>query len=173
MTEFFTNIYYAIVKTFGNLYDNISAAISYSIFLWNNHYEWDHDYLLKLIEFKLKRMRRFYLSSKNIWMIDEQKDQIVAEINEVLHAIDTHYNKIHTQPLLDSHYEKWGRPELRNLPERPGLFEMVCENVKSDEDRTQEYEELTAVLNLVDNKDNEVFHNIFLLLAKYMRNWWD
>ena len=81
-----------------NVFRKIKRIIDYIPILWNNE-DWDYEHLLELIEFKLKRIKK-YIRQNNI-IVENEIQEIENGIDKTLKAIDNYLYHIENFPMLD------------------------------------------------------------------------
>jgi len=169
LKKYLRKAFHPIKKFFRNIF----VICAYAKFLWNDHYDWDYSYVLALLEFKLQRMYKFFSSAKNVSMVEEQRLQILSEIDETLKAFKVIGESDYAKDEWATHYAKWGEIEFVEVPDKPGIYEMTHKNIKTQEEKEQEIKEVRKVLDVWYLAEERAYHTIFALLAKNLRNWWD
>ena len=141
-----------ITRPFCKTWQNITVIFAYAKFLWNNHYEWDYDYLLQLIKFKLKRMEK-YFHSHNCAIVDHKV--VTQEMREAINLLNLISEDDFARDKYDAYIKKY---RTSNFTHR-----------LSEEERI-------AVIKLVDAEEKETqeaYDTLFTQLAKRIRTWWE
>jgi len=135
--------------------------------IWEDR-DFDYGYLLDILEFKLQRMELFF-NGTEIHCVEayECADQIRAVLDLLKRRKDCDYYDEAGYARLD---EKWGK--FTAIPTEKGSI-LSRTNVHTDEDKDEERADTKEILDeacLLEEQDwNEIFH----LLRKNLRNWWD
>lgn len=139
---FFEDIYSKI----RNIFIGIKNIIVYAPIIYNTR-EWDYDYLLYLIQFKLKRMSKDMLNDKLIMEYKECSNQM----NEVVKNIDNYRDSLEV-------YEKEHQDELKFILNTKDEYQ--CEQLCSNFYRN------------CYKYDDECWNNIWDSIKEYGRGWW-
>ncbi len=147
-----------------NLPYNIKTIFQWSKILWNN-FDWDHRYLLDLIEYKLSRMKNYFEHSD--FIVQEEYDKIIEQISIALNACHQLTSREFELELLEPHYEKypfhfddWIDSEGRKCH---GILPMGA----------KEKEDWEKMNKAIDEKESEYKHQLFDTMRDYSDWWWD
>jgi len=165
MSDFFRSCYYNFITGVGNL-------ITWFPVVWEDR-QYDHSFLLYILQKKLRLMERHYRSDKPM-IADAKKvaDQIGGQL-QILNGIleDEYHDKV-----FKEHDEKWGELEMTFCePDsgKCGRLLFIRKNAVTDEDKIQEHNETKELWSLEKQQETQDYYKFFLGLARYMRNWWD
>jgi len=143
---------------------NIKNIYEWSKILWDD-FDWDYDFLLKILDYKLKKMRK-YFDNSNITTVEEYQS-ILNEIDTCINAIEQLRNRDYIDEIYKEYYDKYPTTieswidEQRNVvhgikmmnKERKKLFDIAYKKEK--------------------NKENELNHMLFDTIRDNYEKWWD
>lgn len=156
-------IWYKIVSIPLNFYHNICNIISWIPVLWNN-WDWDWQFLMKILEFKLTRMQKFFASDD---CIIKDGSQVSAQIKVCVDLIKKIQNDDWIQDEWDKHEEKWGPYQRENgIPFRRT-------NAVAGKSLEQERQEFRRLCHLEDYKREKAWDVLFRVMRRRMRHWWE
>lgn len=162
-----------IIRFFKRLYKNICVILSYSKFLWSNHYDWDYYYLLDLLRFKFLRMKKFFESKECISVECENNVKIIQKILDTLDLIIEDDN---CKKEWEELYEKWGEGELvekEKLSNGNIVVSIEHKNAKTKEEKDQCSKDILALGILEEKKKYLLYKKLFNLILKNIRKLWD
>jgi len=122
----------------------IIKIFQYMPLLWNDE-DWDFQYLLDLIEFKLKRIKKCI--RQNDIIVEHEINEIEQGISKTLDAINKYNNELDLFPMLD--------------PEE--LF-----NVERFRKRNNDRNTISMCYRFVDGKEVPECHEFYIYQAKYI-----
>ena len=132
--------------------------------------DWDFEYLLKLIEFKCKKMREDFNNSG--FLTEENRRDIRIGLNKTLYFIDCYrdssilYKDMYGEFPLEVSY--------RSVPCENGLSEMVSVNKKTGEvlsgNKEKQYMDYILKLNELEQLSWE---KIFETISEEGQKWWN
>lgn len=135
-----------ITSTIRGVFIGIKNIIIYAPIIYNTR-EWDYDYLLDLVKFKLKRMSKDMVDSKIIVNYQE----CVSEMNRTIKFIDDFRNSVEV-------YEKNNQDKLKTI---------------IDEKNDAKAEELTKDFFFNTYKfEEECWNNVWDNIKENGRGWW-
>lgn len=151
----------------------LRVSVQYAVFLWNNHHDWDYNYLLDLIRFKLNRAK-----------IEMNKSDFIEGNKRLARQIA--YAEMLIQLLLEDdfcskeslvHDRKWGELnfsfEKKISDSRPSsIGALYREKVVTEQDKEQESNDFLALVELENIRRENTWNRLFKHLSKYMRGWW-
>lgn len=157
-------------------YRAIKRFIDYGKVGWNS-YEWDHSYLLKLLKFKLVRMK--YALENGHSECDKHTTQSLRACVKLLdRLIEDKYNY-----WSEKNYKKWGRPEFDfvKMTDHPfsdefgPLHEMVDRRHRdmSEEEILKERDDFMLAIEKDDAHRERDARLLFSIMSKYYTYWWD
>lgn len=111
-------------------------------------HEWDYGWIDELVLTQIKHMYEYFSEGNNVWQADESRLKIVEQLKRVLDA----------------------EAEIDRMHDDNNGVEFVCEGDKvwavypdNYTERVQKWEE----------RQQELYEEIYGTIAKYMRWWWD
>lgn len=154
----------------------IKRFIDYGRVGWNS-YEWDHSYLLKLLRFKLSRMK--YALENGHSEYDKQTIQSLRVCLRLLdRLIKDEYNY-----WIDKNYAKWGHPDFDFVEtnEHPfsdefgSLYSMVDRrhDNMTEEEILKERDDFMLAMKKDDSHRERDARLLFSIMSKYYTYWWD
>ena len=159
-----------------NFFASTARIFSYFPVIWKDR-DWDYDFLLDLLEFKLKRIKKYFLESKN-WKTFPETLELPREIPHTDHystrdiIIDLNRVLKHIENYRGEEYLAEPLPfEIDWVPTNKGI---VVINKGTGKPLSQKEEELYSNFVIADHLEREKEYNaIFTDLAKYSSYWWD
>jgi hypothetical protein len=153
-----------IIKEIKNLPYNIKNICGWIKILWNN-FDWDHSFLLDILEYKLSKMKSYF--EKDTIIARDDANDIVAQLNLCIFAC----NQLNTEeyeteiyaPFHKKHpfrIEEW---EDENGNKRAGLRSM----------KKEECDEWMKLYELSNIKNKELRNQLFDTMKKNFDSWWD
>lgn len=168
-----SNIFYKLFYPLRKFFSWAIKVVQYSVVLWKDG-EWDHCYFLILMQYKLKRMERFF-RSKKCHIVDGEK--VAAQIKYVEDLIDKWLDDDFCADLEEAHEKKWGPVVNRFTPigdgHRGSYFDMWREKSTTPELKEQEKKEQMAIYAQHESAREQCLDEIFLLLRQNVQFWWD
>ena len=131
--------------------------------LWKDN-DWDYEYLLRIIKFKLECMREYhrnYGHTKDHNKIADEIHKCVLVLNRI---IEDDYS------VYASHYKKWGEPVLETAN---GHLDIVHENCVTEKDKEQERKEFLECAHREYNMKVQDLKYFSKLFSKHLFKWWD
>lgn len=154
--------HYDLITEIKNLPFNIKNIFDWSKVLWNN-FDWSGDFLLEIIEYKLKRMKQYM--EVDTFVCKESAKEDIDQINSCLEACRNLISNDFESDLAIKHYDKYPIKYERYVDEK-GLRHTVWKNMGEQE--KIEFDEMTK---LIDEYQEKYKHQLFdTLREKY--NWW-
>jgi hypothetical protein len=151
----------------------------YRNILWNDA-DWDHGYLLTLLEFKFLNMMKYHRDNGHTMDSDKIALELAgcAEICRRVHT-DNYCETEHA-----AHEEKWGRAKFETLPAEeygrdklgePKMYTLNIGHVNATtpELKEQEREEFRAIMRLEDERKQEDLNRLGELISAKLSGWWD
>lgn len=148
----------------------IKNLIGWFPIVWKDR-DWDYNFLLLLMRFKLKRMEKEFRSYNDTIVSNKLS---ADKIRECVLLLDRIIEDKYTA--FDKHDKKWGEPDFKFVnTDNPELTELkiVRPNVKTDEDERQERKEWSRCLKHEDALKEQDWKRFYDNLIKYMKGWWD
>ena len=159
----------------------IKILIDYLPIIWGN-YDWDHNYFIELIIFKLKRMEKRF-NSKDCWIEQKEALRVVKEIKEVIDNLETYRG----EP-LEKEFEKldkeYGRTEMISKPsilDEDDKFknkdlttiEFIRPKITDEETRKKIEKKNIDLIRKNERIKQTALKKAFALIGKNVENWWD
>ncbi len=157
---------------------SVKNLIDYFPIIWNDR-DWDQGYLFDLLEYKLKRMEKFFNSDDAC--TETAKDH-AKEMRETLDALELFHGEDILTKEWEEHYEKYGRPKWEELEldneklAKKGFKRCRSYNEKCKDDEALQEEcnnEMTALFTLEEEKRTECLEYAFNIMKKHIQSWWD
>lgn len=145
----------------------IIKSIGYARLL-KDDVDWDYAFLLLLISYKLKRMRKC-ISSNNIIL---RAPVIASEIRHVEKLIEKFREDSFFEDAIDKHNEKWGHPGI--IKSTDGSLSTWGRNGNfTNKERLAEVKERARIYDESAKYELECWNAIFDSIKTYGRGWWD
>jgi hypothetical protein len=146
------------------LLESISNIIYWFSIIWKDR-QYDHEYVYTILLAKLKRIEKYYSTSKSVMQVEESKNQILKyvrlEISILKRIIEDDFYTDEDKKLLDKVTYKFVPCE-----DNSELSQLVCGNEVSKEVRMEIYNRGSKL----KQKYKRLF---FLILEKRVEHWWD
>jgi hypothetical protein len=147
---------YDLLTEIKNLPFNIKNIFDWSKVLWNN-FDWSGNFLLEIMEYKLKRMQR-YMEVDTV-ILREDADKEVTEMQLCLDAIKQLISEDYEIEFVEKYYEKYPIDWERYLDQL---------NAPMSKEQHKDWEEMHKNIDTLKEKYK---HQLFdLLRDKY--DWW-
>lgn len=149
-------------------------SFQYSIFLWGD-YDWDYVYILKILQYKLKRTRKAIGTNQII----KTADLVAAEIKHAEDILEHLINDDFLEELNKAHEEKWGKVKIDDKePVNIGgktyyTMKMYREKATTKKLQEQEHKETMYILNKQEEAKNKAKKQLFDFIANRIEGWWD
>lgn len=143
-----------------NIYESLKRAIAYGKIGYGS-YDWDHEYLLDLMNFKMVRMYDVFLK-------EEIFSNPKKEFKSLRICIKLYQKRTYSKN-INSVYKRWGDPEM----ELHGNFaSIVYKRARTPELKKILSREIAAAYNADERKRAKYEELYFKILHKYHRKWW-
>lgn len=161
-------VWHKLTSPFRQTYYWMVKSIQYSIFLWKNDYDFDYVSILRMLQYKIGRVRRTIYKNNIIEGAElYARQMIIAEA-----MIDELIQDDFAADLHEAHDKKWGKINFGNNPDPKGGA-LWRENVKTTQDKIQQGQEISHIINEEERLRTEAYQRTFAYIAKYIRYWWD
>jgi hypothetical protein len=137
---------------------NIKNIFEWSKILWNN-FDWDGAYLLRIIEYKLSRMKKYFENGEIT--TPETYQEMLEKINIALNACKQLTSREFESELLDAHYGKY-----------PIRYDQWLEDINKPMTEIQ-HAEWVEMNRLIDEKEKEYNRQLFDTIRDHHDWWWD
>ena len=164
-----------LCRPFVRFWERLCNGLAYFKFGWKNGHDWDFHYFLKLLDFKLNRLKKFYSDEKNTNMIASEASKIVSQISFAQLYLEKMITSNYCDELYAAHDAVWGSPELEFEDVENGYSKLNInrKNVKTDDDYEQERSEYRKLMEHEQRIKEQCYETFFMSLAKNLDNWWD
>lgn len=167
-------------RTIGSLIRKISRIVWWIPVLWKDE-DWDHRYILTILDKKLERTRD---AIKNGHGDDEQWiNPRCAEIDEARDLLSIVLKDEFVESEFNSFYEKYGHIKMidREVDPKTGCIrcDMVYEKTImpdgtiNKEILEEAHEEIRRLSAIEEERRGEAYQKLFSSISKNIRNWWD
>lgn len=157
----------------GRYIKKIRKILAWLPVLWEDE-DWDHDYILRVLKYKLIRTRE---EIKNgMGDEDQWRNPRVAEITEAIDSIDLLLKGEFAEAEFEAHYEKFGHIKMDIGPSsgRGAFADIYNEKCKdSPELREESSKEAMEIYDLEEKRTIEAYNKTFSFIAANIRKWWD
>lgn len=158
-----------VVSTIKSFFRAVKRSYDFAKIGWSN-YDWDYNYLLELMSFKLKRIEKAILNGNaELDKTTVQSIRICIKLLKKLSFEDYHY-------FTNIHYEKWGFPNWEyGETDSNGLssVQIIHKNIKTEADKDQARKELVEAYQKDLAQEQRDSRLLFAIMAKYHKTWWD
>lgn len=158
--------YNNIKHWFKDLFHKINNLFYWFPIIWND-YDWDHDFLMKMIQHKLESMERYFMSDKPQTEDAQDHAVVMREIIVCMNRInnDDYHN-------LDEFYEKFGLDRYAPIEfvqdeDDPRLSRWVDRFTQEQKDSFMKYSKKDM------DEEQADWDKIFDLLKTNIRSFWD
>ncbi len=155
------------------IYQWLRASVQYSMFLWDNHYDYDYHFILDLLRFKLRRCK---LEMQQSGFIEGNK-RYARQIAYAEMLLELLLQNDLCSKEWAAHEEKYGElhfsfekaaSELKTYP----MGAVYRDKVFTAKQYKAEREESMVIYDLENIRRQDAWDRLFKHLAKYMRGWW-
>lgn len=161
LTHPFTRTYHWLVK-----------SIQYSIFLWSD-FDWDYSYILKLLQYKIRRTRERIVDNDLVMSVD----LYAAQMKHAEALIDRYFDDNFCEELYTAHEEKWGKSkmEFTPVPNSNGLstMDMRYPKATTEEETDQADKERIEIYQKHEEERQKCLDEIFSHIRKHIELWWE
>lgn len=151
----------------------------YRSILWND-FDWDHGYLLSMLEFKFLNMMKYHRDHGHL-MDNPVMALELAECSEICHRV---HKDNYCAAEYTAHEAKWGAAKFEHVPaeeygvDKLGKPKMYSLNVTNPNATTpklqeQEREEFLAIHKLEGDRRQADIDRLGQLISTKLLSWWD
>lgn len=167
------NVWHKLTYPFTRVWDWAVKSIQYSVFLWGE-WDWDFLYILRMLQYKLKRTRKQILENNIILRAEE----VAAQIKHAEDLIQKYIDNRFCEKMEEAHEKKWGKvtrttKEVERNGKKIHQFDIQRANVTTEKEKAQERLEQKTIWNQQDYERQECWDEIFEYLKKYGQEFWD
>jgi len=173
ITDPVLDLLYDIKVYIVTFFTNIKRVIDYLPLIWNDR-DWDHYFLISLMQFKLKRMK-YYFDNHGIADMTENNElkalDFIIKIGDRYSSADdeenSHFYKLHNK--------KWGELDIKSKDAGEGLSELIFSrpNANTEEEKEQERKEFLESTKVDERRRQRLKKYYFSALDKYVEYFWD
>jgi len=161
------------VRPVHKFFRNCTRAIAYARLGWSC-YDFDHDHLLELIAFKLRRMTHEFTSNNSSVDPSGTRDKSIKLASRLANRL-SRTERNYYSPNYKRHAAKWGpgRSVFTPIPDSKHIeWEIVWDKATAEQQQIVQREsaqafELDAAMRTRDEKW------LFAIMGKYHTHWWD
>lgn len=127
---------------------------------------WDYGYAVDIFMEYVRFMRDFYTLGENVWQVEESKNEIIESLNKVLSLYED-LEKIDDKYIVfceRDDIEKYLKQGFHLQREQPTMLNHYYLTLLED------IKENTRALN---REYNEIRHDIFRIIERDIKKWWD
>lgn len=135
-------------------------------------FDWDYGYLEALITHKLKLMLEYFSDPNNVAQTDESREQIVAEIQEVLRLFKKIEMHDYNQDAFDFHQNHCKTIEGEQIIQDGGK-PIKCSTVSFQWDSEENRQKFLDLMKQAEEEEQADILKAYTLLAQNRGNWWD
>ena len=153
----------------------VVKSFQYAWFLRNDH-DWDYDFFLDLMRYKLSRMRKTIKKNQ----IVESADKIAEEILHAEQLLEKILDRAYVEAEWEKHKEKWGEWNIKRKLidqqfEGEDLYAVDFSREKATTPalKKKERSEFSKLCALEKKIEDKTYKELFEHLQKNMRGWWD
>lgn len=137
----------------GRIFEKIFKIIQYIPVLWMDD-DWDGSFLLSLMRYKLKRMKKCLKKGQST---EERLDEQQKQISRALELLDEIINDWFTEKEWDEFWKKYGKPDF-------------SKNTKISDEESADIKRLGK---LEVERSKKTYGEFFGILMDHIQEWWD
>lgn len=150
---------------------NVSRIITWLPILWHDR-DWDYAFILKILKYKLSRVRQCISSNGII----EGADRVAKQISYAEFLIDRILEDDYCETEMKQHIQKWG-PYCRRKKWTNGQLVGHAFHIRQNSTTHQKWQQQIAEERAIHQKQmdtrNKDRERLFRHLSKYIERWWD
>lgn len=154
-----------VITEIRNLPYNIKNIFGWSRVLWNN-FDWDYDFLFEILEYKLKKMKKYFEASR--FLDEDGYNKTVSEISISLDACSNLLGDKYKNEIYEKFYDKYPIVSLEEWIDKQGRKVHGMKPMAVEEKK-----EFRKTYNLVDKTSKELRHQLFDNMRDSIEGWWD
>jgi len=135
--------------------------------------DWDWAGLMRMLYFKIKRMRMYFETSSLIAVADTKR--VLKQMDKILAAIARWYDNEYGLEELKVLEKKWG-PWISTKDKKVGdqqYYTLRHRNATTPEKEKQCHKEYAPWLRKTERLEQKDFEFVFDQLKKHLKEWWD
>lgn len=160
-----------IEQFFKEIIYGIENLIIWLPVIWKDR-NWDHWFLYKVLQHKLKQMIKLQRKWGNSINADDYADQMQVCVNLLDRLLKDEY----LENALKPHEEKWGNSEMIFKPYNDDSCEFAglsVEKAVTEKDKDIEKKERMRLYKHSDQMAEQDLDMLFQNMRKYITGWWD
>lgn len=167
--EFFNNLTYPFLQ----LISNIKRIIDYTPLLWKDR-DWDHSYLMDMIQFKLLRIEKTLIKGHC-----EHNLHLMRDLRSMINLLKRHSKNDYNDMVFKDHIKKWGKLKFNFGKKIQSGQTYISENcvtrtkIKSKQDEEIEGRESQKLYKKVKYLEQQDLDFFFKLFRKRVESLWD
>lgn len=169
LSENISRLFIGVKHSVRMFFEFLKRVYDYTPLLWSDR-DWDYHFILKMLKFKLARVRKKIV--KNNFIVQEEIDLIVKQITECETLLDRIMDDSYMWD--DSEYaeykEKWGETKFQ---EDKGWGCLYGTKVNSSEDYEESGLEFRAIVKRAERARNKDLDDLFKNIRTNLESWWD
>jgi hypothetical protein len=156
-----------------NFIQGIRNLIKWIPIIWKDR-DWDKDYIMKILIFKLKKNRKYMLEYSHV----ENEDQIlsITECIELLERVHNEWEN-YEEPAYRKYEEKWGKSDYYTEPceHNPKLYILKDRNQERYTEEKIEEMKKDFILSskIASLKRKRDFQHAMEIFVSEFDSWWD
>jgi hypothetical protein len=146
----------------------------YKELMWNDR-DWDHAFILEILQFKIKKTRMYMEKSQRhtCWKKD------VADMKRAEALIQAFLDDTVCDELYNAHDEKWGKSKTTFVEQniesklRGSIMVSLRPNALTPEKMIEERKEFRQLIKKAHSLEARKWRSLWKNIEKNLRNWWD
>lgn len=170
--DFFKELFYHKPR---RAYKRIKHILSWVPFHYNE-YDWDHGYILEMLQIKITRTRDCIL--KNNHLSDDSLERIKKSTTEAIDLIAAIRKDEFCEKEREAHDKKWGklRSFMENKWSADGLgrrWLSLRDNANTDAKKKQEIKDSRKIWALEEKRKADAYQRLGEIFKTELEGWWD
>lgn len=156
---------------FRNCKYGIQNLIKWGPIIWKDR-DWDHWFLYKILQFKLKQMEHLQRHYGNHINNEKVADKIKLCVN----LLDRLIKEDYLTNNFKSHEKKWGEHHMHFNPipnSELGEITFSVDNANTKKEKKDENDQRMNLYKHTDNLRKQDLDMLFYKMRKYVESWWD
>jgi len=156
-------------------YRRVKHILSWIPFHYNE-YDWDHGYILEMLQIKITRTRDCIL--KNNHLSEESLKRITKSTTEAIELIALIRKDEFCEKEREAHDKKWGK--LRSFMENKWSADSLGrrwislrDNANTDKKKAQELKDMRKIWALEESRKQAAYERLGEIFKTELEGWWD
>jgi hypothetical protein len=152
-----------------SFFDGIKNLIRWLPIIWEDR-DWDNYFLLKIIEFKLRNMEKFFRTKGHHLYAERDAKKInTCRILCTRITKDNYYDNV-----FANFHKKWGRTKLDSKKiEGTDFLELLIDADLTEEQKLEKIKDRKHLWKEEDYLKKQDLDLLFKLMRKHIQYWWD